>query len=143
MLPSQTQADLTKNRLVRAGKLTSALADEGVRWQQTADTIQQQTDLLVGDVFLGSACIAYYGAFTGAYRCEARGKCGSCPILGLPQCQREVVGVMAGEGKHIIMHLPRREPQEPACPGMDQCLQGAGDPSSIRQLIEGNLGQPC
>ena len=65
---STTQADLTKNRLVRAGKLTNALADEGVRWQQTADTIQQQTNLLVGDVFLSSACIAYYGAFTGAYR---------------------------------------------------------------------------
>ena len=68
---SPTQADLTKNRLVRAGKLTNALADEGVRWQQTADTIQQQTDLLVGDVFLSSACIAYYGAFTGAYRSES------------------------------------------------------------------------
>ena len=53
---------------MRAGKLTNALADEGVRWQQTADTIQVQTDLLVGDVFLSAACIAYYGAFTGAYR---------------------------------------------------------------------------
>jgi dynein heavy chain len=45
------------------------LADEGVRWQQTADSINEQTKLLVGDVFLGAACIAYYGAFTGAYRC--------------------------------------------------------------------------
>jgi len=46
------QADLTKNRLVRAGKLTGALADEGVRWKMTAEQIQEQTILLVGDVFI-------------------------------------------------------------------------------------------
>lgn len=63
-----SQADLTKKRLERAGKLTSALADEGVRWKSTAETLQAATDLLVGDVFLSAACIAYYGAFTGAYR---------------------------------------------------------------------------
>lgn len=62
------QADLTRLRLDRAGKLTSGLADEGVRWQATADQLQGQTDLLVGDVFLSAACIAYYGAFTGSYR---------------------------------------------------------------------------
>jgi dynein heavy chain len=77
------QADLTKKRLERASKLTSALADEGVRWQQTADDIARRTQLLVGDVFVAAACIAYYGAFTGAYRqslvaewvegCKARG----------------------------------------------------------------------
>lgn len=63
------QADLTRLRLDRAGKLTSGLADEGVRWQATADQLQSQTELLVGDVFLSAASIAYYGAFTGSYRC--------------------------------------------------------------------------
>lgn len=43
------QADVTRTRLVRAGKLTSALADEGVRWQSTAEQIQGQTDLLVSE----------------------------------------------------------------------------------------------
>ncbi|EFJ52606.1 dynein heavy chain 7 [Volvox carteri f. nagariensis] len=62
------QADLTRKRLERAGKLTSGLADEGVRWQATAETIGEQLIKLVGDVFLSAACIAYYGAFTGAYR---------------------------------------------------------------------------
>lgn len=62
------QAELTKKRLERAGKLTSGLADEGVRWQSTADQITTQVKLLVGDVFLSAACIAYYGAFTGAFR---------------------------------------------------------------------------
>jgi hypothetical protein len=63
------KVDLTRKRLERAGKLTSGLADEGVRWQATADQLQTQTELLVGDVFLSAACIAYYGAFTGSYRC--------------------------------------------------------------------------
>jgi hypothetical protein len=62
------QVDLTRKRLERAGKLTSGLADEGIRWQATADQLQTQTELLVGDVFLSAACIAYYGAFTGSYR---------------------------------------------------------------------------
>jgi len=62
------QAELTRKRLDRAGKLTSGLADEGVRWQATADQLQAQAALLVGDVFLAAACIAYYGAFTGSFR---------------------------------------------------------------------------
>ncbi len=65
MCVCDSQADVTRKRLDRAGKLTSALADEGVRWKDTATRIQIVTDLLVGDVFLSSACIAYYGAFTG------------------------------------------------------------------------------
>eukprot|EP00898_Chlorokybus_atmophyticus_P006606 jgi/Chlat1/6947/Chrsp52S06617 len=62
------QAAQTSKRLQRAGKLTSGLADEQVRWRATADLIEQQTALLVGDVFLSAAAIAYYGAFTGPYR---------------------------------------------------------------------------
>mmetsp|Transcript_39705 Transcript_39705/g.74534 ORF Transcript_39705/g.74534 Transcript_39705/m.74534 type:complete len:1860 (+) Transcript_39705:1-5580(+) len=62
------QADITTKRLARAGKLTSALADEQVRWRQTADRIGSETEQLVGNVFIGAACISYYGAFTGVYR---------------------------------------------------------------------------
>ena len=64
------QAVLTENRLIRAEKLTGGLADEQVRWKDTAEDLKHQTDLLVGDVFLSAACIAYFGAFTGAYRNE-------------------------------------------------------------------------
>ncbi|GBF88264.1 dynein heavy chain axonemal protein, partial [Raphidocelis subcapitata] len=64
------QADLTRKRLERAGKLTSGLADEGVRWGATADAIGAATALLVGDVFLAAGAIAYLGAFTGAFRDE-------------------------------------------------------------------------
>ncbi len=53
--------------------------------EQTADTIQTQTDLLVGDVFLSAACIAYYGAFTGAYRQElVGGWIAECKAKGIP-----------------------------------------------------------
>eukprot|EP00899_Mesostigma_viride_P007437 jgi/Mesvir1/16695/Mv15092-RA.1 len=62
------QNEQTTKRLARAGKLTSGLADEQVRWKATADEIQQAAALLVGDVFLSAACVSYYGAFTGPYR---------------------------------------------------------------------------
>lgn len=62
------QADLTRKRLDRAGKLTSGLSEEGVRWRATAEQLQAQIGLLVGDVFISAACISYYGAFTGSYR---------------------------------------------------------------------------
>jgi dynein heavy chain len=39
-----------------------------VRWKETAIDIEEKRKLLVGDVFLCSACISYYGAFSGAYR---------------------------------------------------------------------------
>jgi hypothetical protein len=69
--PAPPQAELTRKRLERAGKLTSGLAEEGVRWGQTVGQMDGQIERLVGDVFLGAACISYYGAFTGAYRCRA------------------------------------------------------------------------
>jgi dynein heavy chain len=64
------EAEITKDRLVRAGKLTSGLADEHVRWKATVETMGKGIGDLVGDVFLSAACISYYGAFTGPYREE-------------------------------------------------------------------------
>ena len=62
------QADLSEKRLARAGKLTSALGDEAVRWNETADQIGHSMVLLIGDVFNASGYISYLGAFTGQYR---------------------------------------------------------------------------
>jgi hypothetical protein len=62
------KAELTRKRLERANKLTSGLSEEGVRWRATAEQLQMQIGLLVGDVFISAACIAYYGAFTGSFR---------------------------------------------------------------------------
>ena len=64
------EAQLTKDRLVRAGLLTSGLADEGVRWKATVERYDGQIMNLTGDVLLSAACISYYGAFTGVYRAE-------------------------------------------------------------------------
>jgi len=64
----QDQSDLTKNRLIRAEKLTSGLASEGVRWRETLKSVAKDMELLTGDVMIASGCISYYGAFTGPYR---------------------------------------------------------------------------
>lgn len=41
--------------------------------------------MLVGDVFLGAACIAYYGAFPGSFRQELlMGWVEQCKQLGIP-----------------------------------------------------------
>ena len=62
------QSQTTKDRLERAGKLTTGLADEAVRWALDAEAIGKDLEFLVGDVFLSAACISYSGAFTGEYR---------------------------------------------------------------------------
>ncbi|VDM03485.1 unnamed protein product [Schistocephalus solidus] len=59
---------LTAARLKRAGKLTTALADEKERWIVSVGVYDTQLGNLVGDVFIAAACVAYYGAFTTEYR---------------------------------------------------------------------------
>ena len=59
------QAELTQKRLMRAEKLTGALADEAVRWRAQSEAISTNMQQLVGDVFLSAACISYIGAFSG------------------------------------------------------------------------------
>ena len=66
----ETELEITKQRLVRAEKLTSGLADEGVRWRRSVETLDAALDAAVGDVFVAAAAISYYGAFTGSYREE-------------------------------------------------------------------------
>uniref|UniRef100_A0A6Q2Z4C9 Dynein, axonemal, heavy chain 6 n=1 Tax=Esox lucius TaxID=8010 RepID=A0A6Q2Z4C9_ESOLU len=59
---------LTEARLARAGKLTAALGDEQVRWQESMEMFRQEIGNVVGNVFIAAACVAYYGAFTMHYR---------------------------------------------------------------------------
>ncbi|XP_067106416.1 dynein axonemal heavy chain 6 [Osmerus mordax] len=59
---------LTEARLGRAGKLTAALGDEQVRWQESITLFEQEINNVVGNVFIAAACVAYYGAFTSHYR---------------------------------------------------------------------------
>eukprot|EP00924_Labyrinthula_sp_SR-Ha-C_P002719 maker-scaffold_13-snap-gene-5.1-mRNA-1 protein AED:0.01 eAED:0.01 QI:0/0/0/1/0.66/0.42/7/0/4146 len=64
----EDQSELTKNRLVRAEKLTTGLKEEGVRWNETLENTGVAMVALIGDVLLSAACISYFGAFTGVYR---------------------------------------------------------------------------
>ena len=59
---------LTEARLERAGLLTSGLADESVRWKETVETLKSDLGVLLGNAFLASASISYYGPFTGVFR---------------------------------------------------------------------------
>ncbi|XP_008252409.2 dynein axonemal heavy chain 6 [Oryctolagus cuniculus] len=59
---------LTKARLVRAAKLTAALGDEQVRWEESIQKFQEEISNIIGNVFIAAACVAYYGAFTAQYR---------------------------------------------------------------------------
>lgn len=60
--------ELTAARLRRAGRLTTALASEQIRWGETVLKFDEELKNLVGDVFVAAACIAYFGAFTSDYR---------------------------------------------------------------------------
>uniref|UniRef100_A0A8C6TD81 Dynein heavy chain coiled coil stalk domain-containing protein n=1 Tax=Neogobius melanostomus TaxID=47308 RepID=A0A8C6TD81_9GOBI len=59
---------LTQARLTRAGKLTSALGDEQIRWDESVAQFEKEIINIVGNVFIAAACVAYYGAFTSHYR---------------------------------------------------------------------------
>ncbi|XP_054557771.1 dynein axonemal heavy chain 6 isoform X3 [Talpa occidentalis] len=59
---------LTKARLVRAAKLTAALGDEQVLWEESIEKSQEEISNIIGNAFIAAACVAYYGAFTAQYR---------------------------------------------------------------------------
>ncbi|XP_074141707.1 dynein axonemal heavy chain 6 isoform X2 [Sminthopsis crassicaudata] len=59
---------LTQARLNRAGRLTAALGDEQVRWEESIQNFESEISNITGNVFIAAACVAYYGAFTALYR---------------------------------------------------------------------------
>ncbi|XP_016084420.1 dynein heavy chain 6, axonemal [Sinocyclocheilus grahami] len=76
---------LTEVRLGRSGKLTSALGDEQVRWQESITFFEQEIHNVIGNVFIAAACVAYYGAFTSQYRqLLINHWITSCQNLGIP-----------------------------------------------------------
>jgi len=81
----EAEAKLTEDRLVRAGKLTSGLADEQVRWKESVKTLDAQITKLVGDVLIAAGSVSYLGPFTGAYRDEIlAGWVEGCHEQGIP-----------------------------------------------------------
>ncbi|KAH8387117.1 hypothetical protein KR093_004852, partial [Drosophila rubida] len=64
----QDNVDLTYGRINRAGRLTSALADEQIRWRDTVKSLTADLACVPGDVLVAAACVAYLGAFSNEYR---------------------------------------------------------------------------
>lgn len=60
----------TSSRLKRASKLTTALADEQIRWKESIEQFDKELEHVVGNVFISAACVAYFGAFPSNYRQE-------------------------------------------------------------------------
>ena len=64
----EEDVDLCSKKLVRAEKLIGGLGGEKTRWTDVAARLSNDLENLVGDVLLSSGFIAYFGAFTTAYR---------------------------------------------------------------------------
>lgn len=75
----------TSNRIERASKLTTGLADERVRWQEMMGQLDGQIASVVGNTFVSAASVAYLGAFTQQYRAELISKWVQlCKDKGIP-----------------------------------------------------------
>eukprot|EP00947_MAST-08B_sp_MAST-8B-sp1_P001611 g1611.t1 len=64
------EVETGQKRLGLAGRLTTALASENVRWAENVVQLEADASLLNGDVLLASAFISYIGPFTKQYRDE-------------------------------------------------------------------------
>lgn len=64
----QKESDQTAIRLKNAERLTSGLAEEGVRWKASVELLGEEKIDLIGDVFMSCAAVSYYGPFPGNYR---------------------------------------------------------------------------
>lgn len=85
----QNRFDLNSVRLNRAGRLTSALSDEEVRWRETVEELNRELFAVPGDVLVASACIAYLGAFSIDYRKRMSSEwIAECQRLKIPSSKR-------------------------------------------------------
>ena len=50
--------------------MTSGLADEQVRWKETVEAMEEEIKYIMGNIYVASSSVAYYGPFTGVYRDE-------------------------------------------------------------------------
>ena len=54
--------------MIRAEELTVGLADEQERWKAKVESLAEEIQLLLGNVFLAGSTVAYLGPFTGMFR---------------------------------------------------------------------------
>ncbi|CAH2103550.1 unnamed protein product [Euphydryas editha] len=93
----QADVDLAAARLMRAGKLTQALADEKTRWEEGVKAATFRLKCTTGDIIIASGCIAYFGAFPSQYRRELETKwVQQCHELEIPSSDTfDLITVMA------------------------------------------------
>ncbi|CAB3255287.1 unnamed protein product [Arctia plantaginis] len=93
----QADVDLAAARLMRAGRLTQALADERTRWEDSVSLATRQLHCTTGDIIIASGCIAYFGAFPSHYRRELETKwVQECTSLEIPASDTfDLITVMA------------------------------------------------
>lgn len=110
----QDHNDLTSARLNRAGRLTSALADEEIRWRETVQELTAEQFAIPGDVLVASAYVAYLGAFPMDYRRElSRAWVEECRSLNIPSSDSFNLVKILGDSFQIrqwnMFGLPRDE----------------------------------
>ncbi|XP_043248669.1 dynein axonemal heavy chain 6 [Colletes gigas] len=66
----ESEMELVEARLNRSGRLTSALVDERIRWEEMTRGFDNQMINLTGDTLVAAGALAYLGAFTNEYREE-------------------------------------------------------------------------
>ncbi|XP_045784195.1 dynein axonemal heavy chain 6 [Maniola jurtina] len=93
----QADVDLAAARLMRAGKLTQALADEKTRWEESVKVATYKLKCTTGDIIIASGCIAYFGAFPSNYRRELEHKwVQQCRELEIPSSDTfDLITIMA------------------------------------------------
>ncbi|KAI9190457.1 hypothetical protein H9P43_001891 [Blastocladiella emersonii ATCC 22665] len=104
----------TTKRLERASKLTTALADEQIRWTESVAKLNKQMEELVGNVFVAAACVAYFGAFTSGYRREMINMwTAKCVELGVPVSENLTLADQLGDPVQVrewnVQGLPADE----------------------------------
>eukprot|EP00792_Barthelona_sp_PAP020_P009044 TRINITY_DN3265_c0_g7_i1.p1 TRINITY_DN3265_c0_g7~~TRINITY_DN3265_c0_g7_i1.p1 ORF type:complete len:3985 (+),score=1167.19 TRINITY_DN3265_c0_g7_i1:38-11956(+) len=85
----QAKIEDTQKRFDRATKLTGLLADEYVRWEKSAEILQEQLKNLVGDMLISGAFVAYMGPFTSEYRDEMLKKWNDLLVKHTVPCSEE------------------------------------------------------
>lgn len=60
----------SKIKLDRAEKLTYLLKDEKQRWKESVVQIKKEKETLLGDIFISTCYISYFGPLTSVYRNE-------------------------------------------------------------------------
>ncbi|XP_054012221.1 dynein axonemal heavy chain 6 [Hylaeus anthracinus] len=66
----ESEMEVVEARLNRSGRLTSALVDERIRWEEMTHGFDKQMINLTGDTLVAAGALAYMGAFTNEYREE-------------------------------------------------------------------------